>query len=194
MGYTTEFKGRFLLNKPLEKDHYDYLVKFNETRRMARDLSRLPKTPELNKNFGIDGEFYVDGTGDFGQDHDASIIDYNKPPVTQPGLWCHWRPTKDRKGFEWDGTEKFYRYREWMKYILKNFLIPKEYDIVGKVHYQGEDADDQGDLDGAKLTAEVLSEMDPANKIQTVPPPPAPVAPPNDGMTVLKPRKIRLDP
>ena len=197
MGYHTEFSGRFLLNKKLDKELYDYLVKFNETRRMARDPGRL-KSLKLKLYYGIEGEYYVDGLGFMGQDPDASILDSNRPPKTQLSLWCQWRPTKDRKGIEWDGGEKFHHYREWMKYILKNFLVPKGYDISGTVHYQGEDPDDHGDLDGAKLTAEVLWEMNTQAKpiaevseinTQAIAAPPAP----SDGMTVLKPRKIRLD-
>lgn len=171
MGYDTNFSGRFILNKPLTKGLHDYLVKFSETRRMTRDLSRLPRSDSLNKDFGVEGEFYVDGRDD--DYNDPSIIDYNRPPKTQPGLWCQWVPSEDLTGIEWDGNEKFYNYKEWMKYILKNFLVPKGYDISGKIHYQGEDAEDHGDLDGAQLTHEVLSEMN----IQTikVKTPPAPV-------------------
>ena len=57
MGYTTEFTNRFLLNKKLDDETYNYLVKFNETRRMAR---------KLDPKYGIESEFYIDGTGMLG--------------------------------------------------------------------------------------------------------------------------------
>src|SRR5574337_684850 len=99
MGYSTDFFGSFELNKPLDADTLKFLQKFNETRRMARKLGR---------EYGVEGEFYVDGTGDFGQERDATVIDGNRPPSTQPGLWCQWRPTDDGTAIEWDGGEKFY--------------------------------------------------------------------------------------
>jgi len=158
LGYSTEFTGRFLLNKPLDEETYSFLVKLNETRRMARRLG-----PE----YGVEGELYVDGGGEFGQDQESSIIDYNRPPSTQPCLWCQWRPTEDHKGIEWDGGEKFYCYREWLKYITDNFLTPKGYTLSGVVEYQGEDSDDHGWIDGSRPLDILLTE--PSQTVQTDP-------------------------
>jgi hypothetical protein len=135
MGYTTNFFGRFKLNKPLDPALHVYLVKFNETRRMARNLG-----PE----YGVEGEFFVDGAGFLGQDCDSSVINENKPPNIQPGLWCQWRPTEDGKSIKWDGGEKFYHYVEWLEYIIKNFLAPKDYLLNGAVRWKGDDHTDTG--------------------------------------------------
>ena len=140
MGYDTTFKGRFTLDKPLDDETYTFLLKFNETRRMAR---------KVDPKYGVEGEFYVDGKGYMGQDDDDNIIDHNRPPSTQPSLWCQWKPSEDRMGIEWDEGEKFHCYREWLAYIIKNFLTPKGYVLSGKVHYQGEDDFDYGDIDAA---------------------------------------------
>lgn len=137
MGYTTDFEGRFELNRKLEDDLYEFLCKFNEIRHMARKLS-----PE----FGVEGEFYVDGGGMYGQDHEDNIIDSNRQPSTQPALWCQWRPTKDRKGIEWDECEKFYEYTAWLKYIITNFLKPNGYILNGQVSWVGESTEDVGYL------------------------------------------------
>ena len=136
MGYTTDFEGRFKLNKKLDEDTHNYLCKFSETRRMKR------KFP--NNEHGVDGEFFVDGGGDFGQEHDASVVNYNQPPKTQPGLWCQWTPSDDGMFIEWNGGEKFYDYVEWLTYITKNFLEPKGYKLSGEVFWQGEDSGDRG--------------------------------------------------
>lgn len=138
MGYSTDFDGRFNLNKELDEDLYNYLIKFSETRRMARNLP---------SEYGTEGEFYVDGDGHAGQAREDNIIDYNKPPVTQPGLWCQWVPTDDRKGIEWDGNEKFYEYTKWLKYIINNLLEPKGYILNGSVRWSGEDMYDIGTLE-----------------------------------------------
>jgi hypothetical protein len=137
MGYTTEFNGSFKITPPLTDERRKYLTKFSETRRMARKLG-----PE----FGVEGEYYVDGGGFMGQDHDASVINYNNPPKTQPGLWCSWVPNEDGTELEWNGSEKFYSYTEWLEYIVLNFLKPGGYSLNGEVTWQGEDRDDIGKI------------------------------------------------
>lgn len=137
MGYTTEFQGSFKLNKPLDAETLAYLNKFNQTRRMKRNLD--PK-------YGVEGEFYVDGEGWAGQDRDASIVEYNRPPSTQPSLWCQWRPSEDGTAIEWDEGEKCYNYIEWIEYIIKNFLAPKDYILNGQVDWYGEERDDVGTI------------------------------------------------
>jgi acyl-homoserine lactone acylase PvdQ len=136
MGYTTDFEGRFKLNKKLDYETRDFLVKFNETRRMKRQFA--------DNKYGVDGEFYVDGAGDFGQDHENSVVDFNCPPSTQPSLWCQWRPSRDGEYIEWDGGEKFYDYVPWLRYLVKNVLAPKGYTLNGEVYWQGEDSNDRG--------------------------------------------------
>ena len=135
MGYSTDFEGKFKLNKKLDEDTYNFLSKLCTTRCMKRNLG-----PE----FGIEGEFFVDGIGFMGQDRDSSVIDANRPPVTQPSLWCRWQPADDGESIEWDGGEKFYCYVEWLQYILKKVLKPKGYILNGEVSWQGEDRSDCG--------------------------------------------------
>jgi len=136
MGYTTDFNGVFKLNKKLDAETHAFLTKFNETRRMARNV----------QGYGIEGEFYVDANGHAGQEHTPDIIDYNRPPKTQPGLWCKWIPTHDGMGIEWDGGEKFYDYVTWIEYIIKNFLAPKGYKLTGLMQWRGEDFNDMGTI------------------------------------------------
>ena len=135
MGYTTDFSGQFNLNKKLDPEMHQYLVKFSETRRMKRNLPPC---------YGIEGEHYVDGSGPFGQGREDNIVEYNQPPRTQPGLWCQWRPSQDGKSIVWDGGEKFYHYIEWLQYIISNYLSPKGYVLNGEVEWQGESEDDTG--------------------------------------------------
>ncbi len=128
MGYNTDFSGRFDLDKPLLEEDRKFLENLAATRRMKRDLS---------EEFGVEGEFY------FGDD-DSGVIDYNRPPSSQPGLWCMWVPTEDGKGIEWDGGEKFYDYVEWIEYIIEKILKPRGYLLNGKVRWFGEDRGDNG--------------------------------------------------
>ena len=133
MGYDTQFRGSIALNKPLDEKTYTFLVKLSETRRMKRKLG-----PE----YGVEGEYFVEGKGSFGQDDSSDVIDHNSPPSTQPGLWCGWVPTEDRKGIEWNEAEKFYYSDKWMDYILNRILKPKGYVGNGVIEAQGEDMGD----------------------------------------------------
>lgn len=134
MGYTTEFEGQFYLDKKLTDEDAEFLRKFSSTRRMKRNI----------EGYGAEGEFYVDGEGFHGQDREDTVIDYNHPPSTQPGLWCQWIPTDDDMGIEWDGGEKFYEYEEWIIYIIDNILAPRGYTLNGEVRWAGEDNSDLG--------------------------------------------------
>jgi hypothetical protein len=149
MGYTTEFSGSFTLNKELSKKHYDYLKKFSSTRRMLRDshlASLLPDPERLAVGITVsnEGEYFVGGSGFMGQGHDESVIDCNKFPSTQPGFWCQWTPSLDRKSIEWDGNENFYYYDKWIIYIIDNFLKPWGYTLDGTVYWSGEEVEDNG--------------------------------------------------
>lgn len=164
MGYTTEFKGRFELDKPLTKELADYLQQFSENRhyRISRDLI-MELDPDwekhcFNGDLGKDGQYYLtDYVGDFfrgpnrkrlrelqGQDN----FDYNCTPSEDvPGLWCQWVPSEDLMGLEWDQGEKFYNYVEWIEYLIDNFLAPQGYTVNGSVRWRGESFDDIGVID-----------------------------------------------
>jgi len=136
MGYSTNFTGEFKINKPLTVKDFTFLKKLNDTRRMARKVDE--------SIYGIEGEFYVDGGGHSGQDHESNIIDYNEPPRTQPSLWCQWTPNEDGTAIEWDGGEKFYNYVEWIEYLIEKILAPRGYVLNGEVNWYGEDRSDEG--------------------------------------------------
>lgn len=137
MGYTTDFRGQFNLNKKLDKETHEFLTKLAETRRMARNVG-----PE----YGTEGEFYVEGKGLMGQDREDNVIDQNQPPSTQPSLWLQWIPTDDGTAIVWDENEKFYCYVEWIEYLIEKILAPKGYVLNGAVDWQGEEFDDMGSI------------------------------------------------
>lgn len=151
MGYTTNFNGKFTLDKPLTPEHKAYLVAFNETRRMRRNANILkemedPIRENVNLPFGEEGEFFVGGLGFMGQDNDNSIVNYNTPPKSQPGLWCQWVPNEDGTAIVWDEGEKFYQYIQWLHYIIDNFIEPWGYTLNGQVDWRGEDFYDIGSI------------------------------------------------
>ena len=143
MGYDTNFSGTFSLDKPLTVAHKAYLAAFADTRRMKRDVSKVSLLPDpLRVNVGLpygpEGCYHVGGL-----DSD-DVLDHNKPPEGQPGLWCQWVPTEDGTGIEWDSGEKFYAYLVWIPYLIDHFLKPWGYVVNGKVEWSGDDDDDRG--------------------------------------------------
>lgn len=136
MGYTTDFSGHFKFNKKLDTDTMTLLTGLATTRRMKRK--------GLGKAYGVEGEFYINGGGEMGQAEEKSIVDYNKPPKTQPSLWLQWIPGDDGKTLQWDGGEKFYHYIEWLQYLIDKIIKPRKYVLSGSVKWQGEDMDDRG--------------------------------------------------
>ena len=149
MGYHTDFFGEFTVTPTLQEHHKNYLMAFNETRRMKRNPVILeefedPLREAVGLPIGIDGEYFVNGSGFKGQGKDRSIIDYNIPPKTQPGLWCGWTPSGCGNYILWNEMEKFYDYIDWLSYIILNFLITWGYKLNGEVEWQGEDRDDIG--------------------------------------------------
>lgn len=153
MGYTTEFLGQIEITPPLSQEEINFLEKFSETRRMNRH----------------NGPYYVDNAGDFGQDREDDIIDYNTPPQGQPSLWCNWIPTENGKYIEWNGAEKFYSSSQWMQYIIDHFigetpLAQKELPFLvghtcnGTITAQGEEIHDRWLLvvENNKVTTKAL--------------------------------------
>ncbi len=149
MGYTTDFEGAFLLDQPLTKEQTAYLLKFSETRRMKRDPKIAgtladPVREAVGLPVGEWGEYFVGGAGFMGHEKDASVVDQNQPPPSQPSLWCHWAPTPDGRAIQWNGLEKFYSYVEWLEYWIERFLVPWGRVLHGEVGWQGEEEGDRG--------------------------------------------------
>ncbi len=134
------FRGRLHEDLPPGEDPFE-----GATDRSLREAVGLPLGPQ--------GAYHL-GAGYAGQDHDGSILNYNSPPEGQPGLWCHWVPTEDCKGIEWDGGEKFYEYVDWLVYIIEHFLQPWGYVLSGQVTWQGEE---RGDVGKIKVVDSVVS-------------------------------------
>ena len=150
MGYTTNFKGKFKVSTPLNQDQINYLEAFSSTRRMRRDEKKLASMPDpirkaVGLPVGFDGEYYVGGSSEnFGQNYDKSVLDNNQSPSNQPGLWCDWTCTEDGKYIQWNGSEKFYYYNDWLHYLIDHFLTPWGKKLNGKITWKGEDRGDKG--------------------------------------------------
>lgn len=84
--------------------------------------------------------------GEGGNREDLGILDVNRRPNGQPGLWCQWVPNKKGTAIEWDGGEKFYYYVGWLEYIVKHFLGPWGYVLNGEVKWKGEERGDRGTI------------------------------------------------
>lgn len=101
MGYTTDFKGHFVFNRPLDDETCKLLTGLAATRRVKRKFRQTD-------GYGIDGEFYCSDQEPIDQQTGKvirNIVDDNEPPRTQPSLCLQWVPSADRKELHWDGGE-----------------------------------------------------------------------------------------
>lgn len=166
MGYTTDFEGRFDIDRPLAPEHLEFLKRFSETRRMARDAEALmhmadPVRTSVGLPIGQQGAYFIGAereAGDLFFMKDATVLNYNEPPKGQPGLWCDWVPSEDGRSIVWNGGDKFYNYAPWLVYVIEHFLGPWGYVLDGVVTWQGEDPSDVGDLVVVKNTVIVRGE------------------------------------
>lgn len=86
-----------------------------------------------------------------------------------PGFWCNWtvQPVASdadgelQYGLAWNGTEKFYRYTEWLQYLIDNFFAPQGYSLNGDVNWQGEDDLDTGiiTVNGNQIEVTTIEDM-----------------------------------
>ena len=150
MGYTTEFTGSLELSQQATVEQIKYINDFSDSRRMKRDVKKLNEIYQgehgFNGEYGIEGEYFIGGGELMGVNRDESIIDHNEPPVTQPSLWCQWVLSDDGMRLEWDGSEKFYSYVEWLKYLIDHFFKKWGINLNGKIIWQGEDMEDRGKI------------------------------------------------
>lgn len=149
MGYSTYFCGEFSVTPALSEEHRTYLDKFSDTRRVQRDAAKTelmedPARKAVGLCSGTEGEYYVGSLGHRGQGADESILNYNRPPASQPSQWCQWIPAEDGKSIIWNGGEKFYEYGAWLQYLIHHFLADWGYTLNGTVHWEGEYWEDQG--------------------------------------------------
>ncbi|MGM0203078.1 hypothetical protein [Enterococcus sp. AZ149] len=146
MGYHTDFIGAFEIDRPVTDEIATLLRGLATTRRMKRDNEQL-----IQKGYGdcgVDGEFFCVDDGHYGQECELdTVLDYNQPPSTQPGLWCQWLLAEDNQTLEWDTNEKFYCYIEWIQYLIERILKPNNYVLNGAVAYRGEEFSDFGYLE-----------------------------------------------
>jgi hypothetical protein len=176
MGYSTDFDGEFKLTPFATPEQVEYINKFIDTRRMGRKVDVLMEKfkgkfglPLIKTNllpasetsvtdlvdngngefvpvdrtaaeiYGVQGEFFIG-------DENTAVIDHNRPPTTQPGLWCQWTLDEDGTSLQWDGGEKFYSYVEWLQYMITNFFSPWGIMLNGEVEWSGEESSDLGKI------------------------------------------------
>lgn len=150
MGYTTDFEGELKITPEIQPDHETYINTFSKTRRMKRNEAATAVLPDRIRDrvglpVGRDGGYFVGSEASFGQDWEhPSVVDRNRPPEGQPGLWCQW--AVEDGALRWNLGEKFYDYTEWMAYLIDNFFAPWGYKLNGEITWVGEDRTDMGKI------------------------------------------------
>jgi hypothetical protein len=164
MGYTTEFNGEMTITPALPPRLITFVNALATSRRMKRTLDPI---------YGTEGEFFVEGGGWAGQDHELTVVDFNNPSRTQPGLWCQWEVNEEGTALFWNGGEKFYEYTAWLAYIQRDILLPLGYCLEGEIEWRGEDWSDTGtimaDVGGVTSTCGDMYRYTPANHTRFLP-------------------------
>ena len=153
MGYRTIFNGHLYFDKPVEKTLKQYINNFQEIRHMKRDVSIIKEIdPEwethcFDGKLGYQGEYYVPVKNDkvIVDFMDKSIISYNDPADTVPGLWLDWM-IDENDHLVWNNAEKFYGYIDWLEYLITHFFAPKGYHLNGEIFWRGENFNDYGSI------------------------------------------------
>lgn len=149
MGYSYEFSGRFRVRPPLSGAQRRYLLAFGSTRRVTRKTQLLkdiadPIREAVSLPIGLEGCYFIGTADDLAPEpHPESIIDGNRPPGGQPGLWCQWVPDENGCALHWDGGEKFHNFEDWLVYLVDHFLKPWGCVLEGQVEWQGNDEGDR---------------------------------------------------
>jgi hypothetical protein len=99
MSYTTEFSRSIEVTPPLNQEEIRFLNEFSASRRMNRSK----------------GPYYVG-------EEESDVLNHNRPPEGQPGLWCQWIPNESGTEILWDENENFYYSAEWMEYLIDHFF------------------------------------------------------------------------
>jgi hypothetical protein len=125
----------------IQKYHYSYLDKnifVLIANILIKELFLTYTDDNLNKNLmNYYSDFYscLKSVG-LVDDTFSHVIDYNKPPETQPGQCCLWMITDEGTKLEHNTDYSLhYDYPVWLKYLIENFFDRWGYKLNGKVCY-----------------------------------------------------------
>jgi hypothetical protein len=104
----------------------------------VREAVGLPLGPE--------GAYFVGVPDDHGESHRPSVLDANRPPADQPGLWCNWEPNDAGDRLGCPEGDHFYLFDDWLGYIIEHFLSRWGCTLNGTVAWQGAQEPDRGVL------------------------------------------------
>jgi hypothetical protein len=116
----------------------------------------------VGRNRGLSMGYHIDFSGEFSLNkkldgETCNILKklgciYKDPeelslPPSKLNSYCQWVPSSDGMSIKWNDAEKFRDYIEWIEYLIKEILQPKEYVLNGSVYWRGESFDDFGKIE-----------------------------------------------
>lgn len=169
MGYHTELKGHFELDKPLSKldiRKFKFVCKtYHEKDEATFTRGMSFETYDESCGCRVDDEEKGDYEYSSGEEEDAAegstVFHY-----VVPNERCKWGYNKQRCCIEQDG-EKPYNYVDWIKVICA-FMNDHGYKLNGRVFWAGDDDDDVGaitvDDNEVRTSNEPSTEVDRSNR------------------------------
>lgn len=69
-------------------------------------------------------------------------------PFGKPSIWLQWVIVEENNKYylEWDETEKFYEYVDWLEYIIKYVFKVWDVKLNGEIEWRGEEWVDTGTI------------------------------------------------
>lgn len=172
MSYQTQFSGAVTAMPAFTPSQVAYLTAFASTRRYCRDETGVAALPDpLREAVGLpvgkNGCHFVAGTGYFGQDRDATVVDQ---PSGMPGAWCNWEPSEDGSAIRWNGNSNFNSPVEWMRFVIEHFCKPWGVVLEGEIAMVGEDEYDRATI-VVRNNVVIERQVDPSGNVSFVVPP-----------------------
>lgn len=148
MGYDTYLYGEIDISPAIPDTLAEYINKFCETRRMKRDVSKLQAKFNGGQgyygDYGIEGAYFVGGSGCAGQDIDETVIDGNKPPEGVPEIWMDYlKINSNSNAIVTNDETRSYHIEESIKYVIDHFIAPTGSLCNGEIECVGQDRDDR---------------------------------------------------
>ena len=130
-------KGCLFFNKKIKKSLYNTLMDFYNTRhykRAGKEKDGLLYLDPYDKEAPDWRSLYEQQGWDNAVPKE--VADYSTVVDGAPSLYCHWKPSPDRMGLEFDKCGKAENLLEWLKFLIQYFIKPNGYLISGEITIQ----------------------------------------------------------
>lgn len=126
--------GCLFFNKKMAKSFYNTLMAFCKTRHYKRSGKEQEDLLYIDPNDNEAPDWRtLYSKQNWNNAIPVEIMNYSTVANGAPSLYCHWKPSCDRMGLEFDGCEKAENLLEWLLFLIQYFIKPNGYSISGEI-------------------------------------------------------------